>query len=88
MILGLVIGSVVATVKDSTYLGRTILMVLPVDKQNKPTGTPVLAIDKVQAGPGDRVLVMTEGNSARQLLNSDNIPTNMVIVGIVDDIET
>ncbi|MDH5681075.1 MAG: EutN/CcmL family microcompartment protein [Spirochaetota bacterium] len=88
MILGIVTGSVVATVKDKTYLGHKILMVQPVDQHNKPFGTEVLAIDKVQAGAGDRVLVMTEGNSARQLLNCDTIPTNMVITGIVDDIET
>ncbi len=87
MILGRVIGSIVSTVKHSAYQGLKILMVQPVDPMNQDKGTVIAAIDKVQAGPGDRVLVMTEGNSARQLLQSQDTPVNMVIVGIVDNIE-
>ncbi|GMT48774.1 MAG: ethanolamine utilization protein EutN [bacterium] len=87
MVLGRVIGSIVSTVKHSAYQGMKILMVQPVDPANQDKGTVIAAVDKVQAGPGDRVLVMTEGNSARQLLQSQDTPVNMVIVGIVDNIE-
>jgi len=86
MLLGQVIGNVVSTIKDSTYVGEKILMVQPIDPDNQPSGDVVLAIDKVQAGVGDRVLVIREGNSVRQIMQCDIIPCNAVIVGIVDDI--
>ncbi|HEO64659.1 MAG TPA: hypothetical protein ENI73_02200 [Spirochaetes bacterium] len=87
MILGRIIGNIVSTVKHSAYQGLKILMVQPIDPMNQDTGTVIAAVDKVQAGPGDHVLVMTEGNSARQLLQSQDTPVNMVIVGLVDNIE-
>ena len=87
MILGKVIGNVVATMKHPAYIGEKILMVQPINPQNKSTGDVILAVDRVQAGPGDKVLVMMEGNSARQLLETNKTPANTVIVGIVDDVE-
>ena len=87
MVLGKVIGNVVSTIKHSAYIGEKILMVLPIDPNDKPNGDLIIALDKVQAGPGDRVIVMTEGNSARQLLETNETPVNMVIVGIVDHVE-
>ncbi len=88
MVLGRVVANVVSTVKDSTYLGLKILMIQPVNENNKYCGEEIIAIDKVQAGVGDLVLVMTEGNSARQMLSCNTIPTNMVVVGIVDHVES
>ena len=87
MILGKVIGHVVATAKHPAYIGEKILMVQPIDPSHEPKGNIILAVDKVQAGSNDIVLVMTEGNSARQLLGTDETPVNMVIVGIVDEVE-
>ena len=87
MILGRVIGNVVSTVKNPAYIGEKTMMVLPIDPDNKPNGDLIIAVDKVQAGPGDKVIVMTEGNSARQLLETKDTPVNMVIVGIVDHVE-
>lgn len=87
MILGKVIGNVVATVKHPQYVGEKLLMVIPIDAEGNSKGTMFVAVDIVQAGPGDRVLVMTEGNSARKLLENNNSPANTVIVGIVDEIE-
>ncbi|HEY3355650.1 MAG TPA: EutN/CcmL family microcompartment protein [Polyangia bacterium] len=79
-----VLGSVVATVKHPAYHGHKLLVVQPLDEQAQPTGTSMLAIDVVQAGPGDTVLVMSEGNGVRQILKGKQLPIRSLIVGIVD----
>jgi ethanolamine utilization protein EutN len=87
-----VLGNVVATVKHPTYVGKKLMIVEPVEADGKATGSTFLAVDLVQAGPGDRVLVMQEGNGVRQLLKRDNhggkLPIRSVIVGIVDEVDT
>jgi ethanolamine utilization protein EutN len=57
----------------------------PDDKQR--TGEGFIALDTVQAGPGDKVLVLTEGNGVRQILGAEAGPIRSLIVGIVDDID-
>lgn len=80
-----VIGPVVATAKHKSYAGRKLLSVQPVDEQGAATGSSILAVDDVQAGPGDVVLVMQEGNGIRQLLKmGSQVPIRSLIVGIVD----
>ena len=88
MKLGRVEGNVVATVKHPTYVGHKIMIVQPLDEHGKDTGTSFLAVDSVQAGPGDRVLVMQEGNGVRQILKVKNLPIRSLIVGIVDEVDT
>ncbi len=87
MFIGRVIGNVVTTIKHSSYTGEKILMVKPVDPVLKEKNELVLAVDKVQAGVGDIVLVLKEGNSARKLMETSDTPVNTVIVGIVDEIQ-
>ncbi len=83
-----VIGPVVSTVKHPDYAGRTLLSVQPIDERSEAFGRSFLAIDRVQAGPGDRVLVLSEGNGVRQILGAASPPPiRSVIVGIVDAIE-
>ncbi|MBL9043513.1 MAG: EutN/CcmL family microcompartment protein [Myxococcales bacterium] len=79
-----VIGPVVATAKHKTYLGRKLLAVQPLDEKGAAIGSSFLAVDDVQAGPGDVVLVMQEGNGVRQLLKQKDLPIRSLIVGIVD----
>lgn len=79
-----VIGPVVATAKHKTYLGRKLLAVQPLDEKGAAIGSSFLAVDDVQAGPGDVVLVMQEGNGVRQLLKQKELPIRSLIVGIVD----
>ena len=86
MYLGRVIGSVVATVKISHLAGRRLLMVDRLDLDGKVTGAYDIAVDVVQAGPGDTVLVLDEGNGARQILGLDPGAVRAVIVGIVDEV--
>lgn len=87
MRLGRVTGTVVATIKHEALQGRKLLTVQPEDPHGQPVGEMVIAIDQVQAGPGDRVLLLEEGNSSRQILNYENAPIRCLIVGIIDHVE-
>ena len=84
MIYARVIGNVVSTVKHPTYLGHKIMIVQPLDEHGRDDGDSFLAVDDVQAGPGDRVLILSEGNGIRQLLGIKELPIRRLIVGIVD----
>ena len=87
MILGKVIGNVVSTIKLPIYQGYKILIVQPVNNKEEPQGESVLALDTVQAGVGDTVLVIDEGNSSRLIMNNSTAPVRTMIVGIVDVIK-
>lgn len=80
-------GNVVSTVKHATYRGHKLMIVQPLDEKGKDAGSTFLAVDLVQAGPGDTVLVMQEGNGVRQILKEQKLPIRSVIVGIVDDVD-
>lgn len=87
MILAKVIGNVVSTIKANGYESKKILIVRPIDPQGKPLGKSFLAIDAVQAGVGDTVMVIEEGGSARTIINEPEAFTvKTIIVGIVDEI--
>jgi ethanolamine utilization protein EutN len=82
-----VLGSVVSTVKHPTYAGRTLLLVQPLDAAGQDAGASFIAVDQVQAGPGDRVIVMSEGNGVRSILKiGDQVPIRSLVVGIVDEV--
>jgi ethanolamine utilization protein EutN len=86
MIICNVIGDIVSTVKNEHFVGKKLMIVQPLDLDNHPEGDAFLAIDTVQAGSGDRVLVMREGGSARIIFQDDEIPVQAVITAIVDDV--
>lgn len=82
-----VIGSVTATVKHPAYVAHPLLIVQPIDGADDDIGTSFLAVDTVQSGPGDRVLVLTEGNGVRQILQCEpTTPIRSLIVGHVDQV--
>ncbi len=87
MRLAKVIGTVVATIKHPSYLGQKLLLCQVLDPQQTSNGDEVLAIDRAQAGVGDTVLLLTEGNGVRQLMGANAGPIRSLIVGIVDQIE-
>ena len=87
MRIGRVIGTVVAPVKHPFYEGKKILLVQPEDPFGQSVGSPVVAVDRAQAGKGDKVLVMAEGSSARFLFQNDVAPVRTLIVGVIDFIE-
>ena len=83
-----VVGPMWAAVKHPAYAGRPLFVVQPLDAQGNDTGTTFVAIDTVQAGIGDKVIVLTEGNGVRQILKQgDIVPIRSMIVGIVDHVE-
>jgi microcompartment protein CcmK/EutM len=86
MYIGKVIGTVVATIKVSHLEGRKLLMVDQLDLQGQETGDYDIAVDVVQAGIGDTVLVIDEGNGARQILGLDPGAIRAVVVGVVDEV--
>jgi ethanolamine utilization protein EutN len=84
MIIGKVVGTVVATRKNEKLVGSKLLIVEPLDKMEKGTGR-FIAIDNVGAGVGENVLVAT-GSAARIGCNMKESPIDAAIVGIVDNI--
>ncbi len=88
MILCRVVGNVVSTVQHRVLSGMAVMVVQPVQVDtHTPLGGEFLAVDAVQAGQGELVLVAREGNAARQILGGDSDPFHSVILGIVDDVD-
>ena len=87
MILARVTGEVVATRKHPSHERRKILVVQPIHPDGSDRGEAVLALDGVDAGIGDRVLVVQEGYAAMAAVNRLNSPIDMSIVGVVDSVE-
>lgn len=84
MILGRVTGRVTSTIHHPSMQGRTLLMIDKLDPQGAPTGSYLIAVDGVGAGPGETVLVLDEGTGARQILGGKDLPIRSLVVGIVD----
>ncbi len=86
MYIGKVIGTVVSTIKISHLEGHKLLLVDQLDLQGQETGYYDIAVDVAQAGPGDTVLVLDEGNGARQILGLNPGAIRAVVVGVVDEV--
>ncbi|HEX2711295.1 MAG TPA: EutN/CcmL family microcompartment protein [Candidatus Acidoferrales bacterium] len=87
MLIGRVIGDVVATQKAPSHVGRKILVVQPLNLDGSDRGDAVLALDAVDAGVGERVLVVTEGFCAMTAVGRPNSPIDMAIVGVIDSVD-
>jgi len=87
MILGRVIGEITSTINHPFYDAKKILVVEKTDSSATPTGDYVIAVDVVGAGVGEMVLVLDEGNGARQVFGSSDAPVRSVVVGIIDTID-
>lgn len=87
MFLAEVVGTVVSTVQIPILDGEKLLLLRPVDPAGKPAGRTRIGIDRAQAGVGDRVLVIDEGNSARQILEDPQGAVKTIVVGVVDYVE-
>jgi ethanolamine utilization protein EutN len=85
MFLGRVVGEVVATVKHPHLAAQRLLLVQPELTPGRPQSPTVIALDTVDSGVGDRVLVADEGNAAAQVLRLPRGPARTVIVGVVDE---
>lgn len=88
MFLADVIGTVVSPVRIPILERETLLLVRPVTPDGRALGRARVAIDRAQAGVGERVLVLDEGNGARQILGDPQGAVKTVIVGVVDSVDT
>jgi microcompartment protein CcmK/EutM len=87
MLIGRIIGDVVATQKAPSHEGRKILVVQPLNLDGSDRGEVVLALDAVDAGIGDRVLIVTEGFCAMTAVERPNSPIDMAVVGVIDSVD-
>jgi ethanolamine utilization protein EutN len=87
VLIARIIGDVVATQKAAAHVGRKILVVQPLNLDGSDRGEPVLALDSVDAGEGDRVLLSTDGYSAMTAVGRPNSPIDSAVIGIIDAIE-
>lgn len=86
MKIGRVGATVVSTIKHPALDGRRLLLVDLLDLEGRATGRDLIAVDAVGAGAGETVLVLDEGNGARQVLKAPEAPVRAVIVGIIDEL--
>jgi microcompartment protein CcmK/EutM len=87
MIIGTVRGDIVSTINHPFYTGKRLLVVEKEDPAGKPGGYLIAIDGGIQAGVGERVLVIDEGNSARQIVGDPTAPLRSIIVGIIDRID-
>ncbi len=87
MIIGRVVDQFVATQKDSALEGQKLLVVQPLTLEGEESGESVLAIDGVDAGVGDRVLVVQDGWAAMWVLGKFFTPVDAAVIGVVDRLD-
>ena len=87
MLIARVVGDLVATYKHASHEGCKLLLVQPLNLDGSDRGEAVVAVDAVDAGVGDRVLLVTEGFSAMTSVGRPQSPIDMAVIGFIDHIE-
>lgn len=87
MLIARVIGELVATHKHISHEGRKALLVQPLNLDGTDRGDAVVAFDAVDAGAGDRVLLVTEGFSAMTAVDRPESPIDMAVIGVIDRVD-
>lgn len=87
MLIARVIGEVVATRKHESHEGGKALLVQPLNLDGSNRGDAVIAFDSVDAGIGDRVLLVTEGYSAMTSVGRPQSPIDMAVIGVIDSVD-
>ena len=85
MQLGRVIGHATSTIKHCSLNGWRLVMVQPVNVQREPEADPILAVDRLGSGPGNLVVLNTDGKAARDVIGDEKTPVRFWVGGIVDD---
>jgi microcompartment protein CcmK/EutM len=83
--LAKVVGNIVSTVKEGSHEGYKLMLVRFIDEHGKPAGPRRVAFDGARAGPGDIVLVNTDGGAARTILDDEEIICDLTICGVADE---
>ena len=87
MLIARVTGTVVATRKERHLEAKKMLLIQPLDLGLNPEGPESMALDAVQAGVGDLVLIVNEGGSSNRVFGEKVAPFDMTIIGIIDQID-
>jgi len=84
MLAGQVVGHATATAKHPSMEGWKLLIVQPLEPDGRPDGDPILAVDSLGAGIGEKVIISSDGQGTRALVGYDNTPIRWSVLGIVD----
>ena len=87
MLLAKIVGTVVATQKHRTFEGAKLLMGQPLNLDDTPRGSALLAVDGVGAGVSEKVLIVLEGRAAGEALGKKGAPVDAAVIGIVDQVD-
>lgn len=87
MLIARVLGNVVSTQKNRKLEGTKLLLVQPLDLDGAPRGATVIAIDSVDAGVGDRVLLVLDGKAAMAALDRGPAAVDAAVIGVIDEVE-
>ena len=86
MTIGKVAGEIYSTINHDFYNHKKLLVVDKLNLAGEPSGDYLIAVDSVDAGVGETVLIVDEGNSARQVMDDPNAPIRSIFIGIIDEI--
>jgi ethanolamine utilization protein EutN len=84
--IGRVVGTVVSTISSPVFEGRRLLLCDLLDASGRPDGSYLICVDTVGSGSGEAVLILDEGNSARQVIGMSPAPVRAIVVGVVDQV--
>jgi microcompartment protein CcmK/EutM len=87
MLIGVVVGDITATCKHASHEGKKLLLVQPLDLDGSYRGNPVVAVDSVNAGAGDRVLLAQDGYAAFSSVGLKLAPLDAAVIGVIDQVE-
>ena len=85
MLIGIVEGHATTTVRHRSMAGWKVLIVQPVDHGGEPDGDPVMAIDRLGAGHGVKVVISNDGKGTREMIGDDTSPVRWSVIGLVDE---
>jgi ethanolamine utilization protein EutN len=85
MVLGIVIGHATATVKHPSLLGLHLPLVQVVDASHKPEGELLVAVDRFNAGKGQKVILSSDGKGAREYVGNEKSPARWYVVALADE---
>ena len=85
MQLGIVIGHATSTIKHRTLDGWRLAVVQPLNASREPEADPVIAVDKLGSGPGQTVVMNTDGRAAQEVIGSNKTPVRYWVIGLVDE---
>jgi microcompartment protein CcmK/EutM len=84
--VGRVVGTVVSTISSPVFEGRSLLLCDLLDASGHPDGNYLICVDTVGSGAGEDVLIIDEGNSARQVIGMSTAPVRAIVVGVIDQL--